>query len=82
MADWGRVMPKLLDYNRRAEMLENSANDCRFCGHDFLFFSDGAVNCDACQAQGPFAGRQFAADEATYWKAIHLWNSQGELPDV
>ena len=56
------------------------ARDCPFCGADLLFFKDGAVACDRCQAEGPFNNMHFsgATDEHHLHElkieAVRLWN--------
>lgn len=56
------------------------ADDCPFCGSDFLFFSDGggAVACDDCQAEGPYYGPFNRDDPQLFAKqkraAVKLWN--------
>lgn len=55
------------------------AADCPFCESDFLFFQNGAVACDRCQAEGPFhmkfneAANEAELDELKL-EAVRLWN--------
>ncbi|OYX63139.1 MAG: hypothetical protein B7Y89_06175 [Novosphingobium sp. 32-60-15] len=56
------------------------ADDCPFCGNNFLFFQNGAVACDRCQCEGPFGEMHFsgATDEhhlhELKLEAVRLWN--------
>lgn len=50
------------------------ADDCPFCGNDFLFFSDRAVACDRCQAEGPFCDMQGEFDSEIKLECVRLWN--------
>lgn len=50
----------------------SKASPCPFCGGTFLFFQNGAVACDQCQAEGPFCGRQFDAGGSKD-NALALW---------
>ena len=56
------------------------ADDCPFCGHNFLFFQDGAVAYDRCQCEGPFCGQHFSAATDGHdlhemkLEAVRLWN--------
>lgn len=53
------------------------ALDCPFCGGNFFFFSQGAVACDQCQAEGPFAGCLFDGESSEKAEAVRLWNLRG-----
>lgn len=55
---------------------------CPFCGWNALYsFKDGAVVCDQCQCEGPFAGHFTGTPKEqaeTKLRAMHLWNARGE----
>lgn len=54
------------------------ADPCPFCGCDFLFFKDGAVACDECQAEGPFSGEvdPDSGHPVDKREAVKLWNER------
>jgi uncharacterized Zn finger protein (UPF0148 family) len=56
------------------------AKPCPFCRCDFLFFKDGAVACDNCEAEGPFVGHFDSTDDEVSERrkeAIVKWNRRG-----
>jgi uncharacterized Zn finger protein (UPF0148 family) len=50
------------------------ANDCPFCGSNFLFFKDRAVACDRCQAEGPFFQSNAESEDEEKLECVRLWN--------
>lgn len=55
------------------------AEDCPFCGNNFLFFQNGAVACDKCQSEGPFHSHFHTAKDEYELRemkieAVRLWN--------
>lgn len=50
------------------------ADECPFCGDDFLYFMDGEkqVSCDNCGACGPTVDKA----DGTHAEAVALWNDR------
>ena len=60
---------------------DKGAKPCPFCQSTFLFFNDGAIACDTCQAEGPFfrhimEGHSDRQIEEITNGAIKVWNAR------
>jgi len=60
--------------NAEQEAALKDADECPFCGDDFLYFMNGdkQVSCDNCGASGPVVDKA----DGTHAEAVTMWNDR------